>query len=116
MDNRQQRTMSSALEKLRVLGERLCGQQRTTGVLPRGGFGECAWRDASWTQRMMFLVSSASKRRVQRVCLRDALWTQRMMFLVVESSSSSVSSSSSLLSKRTRRGCIGGQFGSVIKC
>ena len=39
-----------------MLGERLCGQQRTTGVLRRGGFGECAWREASWTQRMMFLV------------------------------------------------------------
>jgi ABC-type methionine transport system permease subunit len=69
-----------------VLGERLCGQQRTTGVLRRGGFGECAWKEASWTQRTMFLVVVVIVVVVVVVVGRE----------------------------RTRRGCVGGQFGSLL--
>jgi hypothetical protein len=46
------------------------------GVLRRGGFGECAWREASWTQRTaefglvhLERKRSASERRLRRVRL-----------------------------------------------
>ena len=97
----------SALERLRVLGERLCGQQRTTGVLRRGGFGECAgerlertneqgedvseermrwrqlqsaWREASCAWRDQTSVSEERMRwRQVRSAWREATWTQRTM-------------------------------------